>query len=389
MINEKEKDITIITPDYPAAGHMTYVFVQQLVHAMIDQGVKVTVVAFQSLTHALVHREKLLPRRSKGVTESGNEYEIYRPYTLSFGNNNPVERVTDWFNRRAITSVLKKIKSDVLYAHFWSSALPVYDYALTNGIPLFVACGEGDNALEDMVAEMPKEEQERLAKACSGVVSVSSENKRKCIDYGLAKADRIGVFPNCVNTAVFHQMDAAAMREDLGIGSDDFVIGFVGGFGKRKGPDRIAEAIKRITDPKIKSIFIGKSFKGYEYPFDCPGIVYKGPLDHELIPQYVNCCDVFVMPTQKEGCCNAIVEALALGLPVISSTGAFNDDILNEKNSIRVDADDVDALTEAIKKLKDSPELRKSMSEYSLSRHAEYGIEGRAQRILQFIENII
>ena len=57
---------------------------QQLVHAMIDQGVKVNVIAYQSVVHALVHREKLLPRHSKGVTEKGMEYDIYRPYTLSF-----------------------------------------------------------------------------------------------------------------------------------------------------------------------------------------------------------------------------------------------------------------------------------------------------------------
>ncbi len=382
----KINSLTIITPDYPAQNHIMFVFVQQLVHAMIDEGVNVTVVVSQSLTHALAHREKLLPRHSKGITESGKVYDIYRPYTLSFGNNNPFKRVTASFNRHSIQTVLKRIQCDALYAHFWESALPVYDYALTNKIPLFVACGEGDDALEEMVATLPKEKTERLAQACSGVISVSSENKRKCIDFGLSKAETIGVFPNCVNIDVFHKMDVSEMKHSLGIGDGDFVIGFVGGFDKRKGPDRIAEAIKRANDPKIKSIFIGKPFKGYDYSFDCPGIIHKGPVSHELIPKYVNCCDVFVMPTRKEGCCNAIVEALAMGLPVISSTGAFNDDILNEQNSIRVDADDVEALTEAIKTLKNSPELRKSMSDYSLSRHAEYGIKGRAKRILQFID---
>ena len=94
---------------------------------------------------------------------------------------------------------------------------------------------------------------------------------------------------------------------------------------------------------------------------------------------------MFVLPTQTEGCCNAIVEALAIGLPVISSEGAFNDDILDEHNSIRVNPNDVDEIANAIKKLKDNPELRKQMSEYSLSRHEEYSIEGRAKKILDFI----
>lgn len=132
-------------------------------------------------------------------------------------------------------------------------------------------------------------------------------------------------------------------------------------------------------------MFIGKPFPGYEYNFDCPGIIHKGALDHELLPQYENCADVFVLPTQKEGCCNAIVEALAMGLPVISSDGPFNDDILNPKNSIRINPNDVNEITKAIRTLRDNDELRNSMSKYSLSRHSDYTIQGRAKRILSFI----
>ena len=93
------------------------------------------------------------------------------------------------------------------------------------------------------------------------------------------------------------------------------------------------------------------------------------------------------MPTQKEGCCNAIVEALAMGLPIISSDGAFNDDILDENNSIRVNPDDVDAIATAIKEMKEDSALRNRMVAYSLARHAEYSIQGRAKRIVDFIES--
>ena len=383
------KSITVVAGNYPAPGRAALVFVQQLVHAMIGQGVKVTVVAYQSVIHSLVHREKLLPQHSIGVTENGVEYSIYRPYTLSFGNRDFLKKVMTWFNRRSILSIVRKVNSDVLYAHFWSSALPVYEYALKNRKPLFVACGEGDDALEDMVATMPKEKLEALASAVTGVVSVSSENKRKCIDFGLSRAENTDVFPNCVNTAFFHKQDAKELKDRLGIKDSDFVLCFVGGFTPRKGPDRVAQAIKNLNDPSIKVLFIGKPFPGYAYDFDCPGIIHKGPLDHELIPEYMSCADVFVLPTRKEGCSNAVVEALAMGLPVISSDGPFNDDILDEKNSIRINPDDVDALTEAIRKLHDDKALRKSMADYSNSRHEEYSIEGRAKRILDFINRVV
>lgn len=385
----KFKSVTIVAGDYPAEGHMKLVFVQQLVHAMIAEGIKVNVVAPQSLVHAVVRREKLLPCHSKSITEKGVEYDIYRPYTLSFGKNNLFKCLTNWFNHCSIENRLKKIGNEVLYTHFWSSAKLVYNFGLKNKIPLFVACGEGDNALEDMMKEMPKTELDRMSKAVNGVVSVSSENKRKCVNFGLVKDEDIEVFPNCVNTEVFHKMDVTEMKHQLGIKDDDFVISFVGGFIPRKGPDRIAESIKILNDPKIKVIFIGKPFSGFPYDFNCHGIIHKGPLEHNLIPQYINCSDVFVMPTQKEGCCNAIVEALAMGIPVISANRPFNDDILDDKNSIRIDPDDVNAITEAIRTLRDNKELRQSMADYSLSRHNEYSIQGRAKRILEFINKQI
>ena len=75
-------------------------------------------------------------------------------------------------------------------------------------------------------------------------------------------------------------------------------------------------------------------------------------------------------------------------VPVISSDGPFNDDILEEHNSIRINPDDVDALTDAIRKLRDDKALRKSMADYSNCRHVEYSIEGRAKKILEFIDKL-
>ena len=285
-----------------------------------------------------------------------------------------------------MSKVLDGINSDILYTHFWGATSLVYQYAKENELPLFVACGESGDHFEGTLKNFSSKVLKEMPSAVTGVISVSSENKRKCTEKELANTKNIEIFPNCINADVFYKKDELETKKQLGIKEEDFVIAFVGGFIPRKGPDRIAKAITKLNDPQIKVMFIGKPFSGFPYDFDCPGIIHKGPLDHELLPKYLNCSNAFVLPTQSEGCCNAIVEALAIGLPVISSEGAFNDDILDENNSIRVNPDDVDAIATAIKTLKDNPELCKKMSEYSLSRHEEYSIEGRAKRILDFIQ---
>ena len=80
----------------------------------------------------------------------------------------------------------------------------------------------------------------------------------------------------------------------------------------------------------------------------------------------MNAADVFVLPTLAEGCCNAILEAMACGLPIISSNLPFNWDILNDKNSILIDPNNINQIADAIQRLRDSPKLRSEMSEEAL-----------------------
>lgn len=382
-------NITVVTSDYPYEGHQSYIFVEQLVKSIVDLGHTVNVIAPQNILKSVLGKQPKVAKYALHETNSHAKYAVYRPYFISLGMRfsflNPI---LNYIRRKSIEHVASKLKTHVLYAHFWDNVLLIEPYAKKKHLPLFVACGEGDNALEEMVEALGELRIKEIKSIMTGVISVSSENKRKCLAYNLIDKDRVTIEPNCVDTSIFHKQNVDAKKKELGIEKDDFVIAFVGGFIPRKGPDRLADAISRIGDPKIKSIFIGKEFPGYDYNFDCNGIIFRGPAKHDDIPLLLNCADIFVLPTQKEGCCNSIVEALACGLPIVSSDGSFNDDILDKENSIRIDVDNVDAIAEAISKLKDDSELRNRMSKVSIERHARYTIEDRAKRIVAFIEEM-
>ena len=347
--------ILILSDDYPSAGRPSFVFVQQLVHALVRQGVEVSVVASQSLTHAVVHRQKLLPKKYRVELDGGLHYNVYRPYSVSFGNS--AHKLTSffrWFNQRNIDSVLKKINPSVVYGHFWHSANKLFAYATQNGKPLFVACGEGDNAMEELIDSLSESDLTRLSTAVKGVVSVSSENKRKCIEYGLAIEEDIVVLPNCTDDTVFNAVDSErrdAIRAGLGLDKDDFFVLFVGGFIPRKGADRVSKAIDKLDDSRLKSAFVGKAMAGVESQPSCNGIIYQGTLDHDLLPDYYRAADVFCLPTLNEGCCNAIIESLSCGTPVISSDRPFNEDILSDRNAILVDPESVDEIAGALERM--------------------------------------
>ena len=106
---------------------------------------------------------------------------------------------------------------------------------------------------------------------------------------------------------------------------------------------------------------------------------------HDDLALFYNACDVFALPTRMEGCCNAIVEAVACGLPVVSSDRLFNRDILDETNAILIEPDDVDGLTEAIRKLRDDAALRGKLAAGSREMAKKLTIQRRGENILGFL----
>lgn len=378
--------LCILSNDYPSKGRPVYVFVEQLVNAMIDMGEDVSVVAPQSLIRCLFRGIPILPKKEKHVTANNHEYVVYRPYSLTFGNGRKwLYDLAQKFNSNRLSSCLNTIEPTILYAHFWDNAIKLKDFALHNRIPLFVACGEGDNALEELMSTISQKDKNELVASIRGVISVSTENKRKCIYYGLAKDENIIVLPNAVDTVLFHPMAKnLELRKRLGVRPEDFLILFVGSFIPRKGSGVLAKAIQLVHDEHIKVIFAGAPMVGDEDSPECDGIVYKGTIPHNMLPAYHAASDCFVLPTQKEGCCNAIVEALSMGVPVISSDGSFNDDILNENNSIRINPLDVEAIALAIRKMKDDKSFYQKVQTYLLSQKPN-SITNRARSIMDFI----
>ncbi len=385
------KRLAIISDDYPCEERMVFVFVQQLVEALVDEGVDVSVIAPQSIIRTLFRGVKLQPRQSKYYTAQHNDYAVYRPYSLSFSNGNKaLYRLAKSINQRWINKCLRTISPQVVYGHFWHNAMKGANYANINGKPLFVACGEGDDALDNWASGLSENRKEAIRTAVNGVISVSTENKRKCLGYGIITETNTIVLPNCVNDKVFHPIEGSSFRKQLGATESDFVISFTGAFINRKGFNRLSDAIDKLHDDSIKVIFSGKPMAGHKNDVPhCDGIIHCGPVNHDDLPKYLCASDVFVLPTLKEGCCNAIVEALACGIPVISSDLPFNSDILNKKNSILVDPNNVDEIANAILLLKEDKTLYNSLKKEVEATSNSHSIKERAMKVKEFIESRI
>ncbi len=380
--------VCFITNRYPTEEYPANTFLDKLVCEMAEQGVECTVIVpYRPIVDTINKKNYKTPFYRERVTASGKIIKIYNP-TYFWGSNKKIAGINmaqiglNLFTR-CVDKVIKKYKLDfdAVYGHFiLPSGFAAAEIGKKYNKPSFFAYGE--SSFKTVSNSFSDEEIRNKLRNISGVIAVSSKNRDELLEHRAIAPQKIGVFPNAIDADIFCVMDKNAARKKLGIEKEDFVVAFVGSFINRKGSKRLSAALGKIDN--VKSIFIGA---GPEEP-TCDNIIYKGRLPHDRVPEYLNAADVFVLPTLAEGCCNAIVEAMACGLPIISSNLPFNDDILTEENSIRVDPNDIDAIAEAIKTLRNNPVLRGNMAEAALASAKNLTIQTRAKNILEFMNGL-
>lgn len=375
------RSICVVTQGFPYKGNSESQFVGELVNALARKGVKCYVIAPQSITRRVVRKKESRPYNWS--YKIGDEtIDVFQPsyVTLSSTKNRFITSSVFHSFSTAVDRTFKKHlkgKVEVVYAHFWYSGICAGAIGYKYNLPVFVATGESSINIKDQIS---LKNRKNALEAIRGVVCVSTANKEASVNLGLTKEGSCVVIPNAVNTDLFCKMDKKAIRKELKFPENDFIVTFVGAFIYRKGVRRLSQAIDQLVN--VKSIFIGK---GNEAP-DCSGMLFSGQLPHDEIPRYINAADVFVLPTLAEGCCNAIIEALACGIPVISSDRPFNEDILSDEYSIKVDPNDINQIRDAIESLQNNPDRIRKMSQKAYEYGHKMNIDNRATLILQFID---
>lgn len=374
--------ICIVSPGYPQANSKGgYFFVQQLVNQFANMGNDCVVIAPINVSTRFFVKSPAEPAYEEHVLKSGKIVKVFRPRFYGRSLNLMGVSWKTWAAQRAIEKVIEsnKLSIDCFYCHFFRSGILPFRYAKVHNIPLFVATGESQ--IPSVLSPYRGFEAEEYASYLNGVISVSTKNKDEAIALKLTTEKKCKVFPNGVDLSLFTKLDRIACRNGLGLKEDDFVVICVGNFQERKGQNRLISAVEKIGNSNIKLILLGNGDTLRKS--DC--VYYKGFCRHEELPKYLNAADVYAIPTRWEGCCNSIIEAMACGLPVVSSDRPFNYDVLDKSNSILVDPDNIDEISKAINTLYSDRGLCKSMGESSLTKALSLSIENRAKSIISYI----
>lgn len=386
MVNPSKElnsmNICVISHSYPTSKTIDFVFVDQLCRQFADKGENVTIIAPQSITKCLLRHIPIAKYKTTIATEAGNSMVLYRPFWLSLGDRF-TKYVGDTF-RKAVLRTLNKCNTrfDVIYGHFWAQAISAMPYAKAHNIPLFAVAGEGElDTHEKMTAEAIAD----VRNTVRGCICVATKSKNESIAAGFATEDMCTVIPNAINPDLFYYRDKAEMRKKHGFNQEDFIVAFVGQWNSRKGVKRLSNALTKLNNPSIKAIFMGG---GAEVP-TYEHTIFQGTINHDILPEYLCSADVFALPTNNEGCSNAVIEAMACGLPIVSSDMEFNWDVLNETNSILWDPYDIDAIADSINKIYSDKEYRDKLHRGALTTAADLTLSARVDKILNFIKSRI
>jgi len=202
------------------------------------------------------------------------------------------------------------------------------------------------------------------------IIAVNERLKDEIVAKWSTPRSKVTVVPNGVDTHAFHQgrRKTADLRAKYGI--EGMYCLFVGQLRSRKGVDSLLKAFSEIDDSSIKCVVVGDGPEWGRLQKLVDDlklrrrVLFTRSVPFEDLTNLYAGAEFFVLPTVAEGSPLVVLEALASGLPVVSTTVSGIPEIVkNEQNGFTVPPRDVHALAESMRLLIEDAELRAKMSE--------------------------
>lgn len=198
----------------------------------------------------------------------------------------------------------------------------------------------GSHDLRNAAFRLRRPQIRSALRAAARVVAVSESLAKFAIELGVP-AEQVRVIPNGVDPEQFAPGDRTAARAALGLPSDRRILLGIGNLLEGKGHHRILETLPAVIARRPDVLYVavgGSASRGYQRQLDdlvtrgglAHHVRFVGSRPHQEVPCWLAAADLFCLATAAEGWSNAITEALACGVPVVTTRVGGNAEIVRE-----------------------------------------------------------
>lgn len=213
---------------------------------------------------------------------------------------------------------------------------------------------------------------------CQHVFSVSAALRQVAVNLGVP-GDKVEVVGNGVDADKFRPMDRIECRRALGLAVDAPVLIGVGGLVERKGFHRVIEVLPTLIrrHPQLVYLIVGGPSAEGNNRAELEALVvqlglgqhvrFLGTRKPEELSSVLSAADVFVLATRNEGWANVFLEAMACGLPVVTTDVGGNQEVVCRSDiGTIVPFGDAQALSDALVHALGHPWDRQKLRDYAL-----------------------
>ena len=219
------------------------------------------------------------------------------------------------------------------------------------------------------------------------ITTLSTPLKRMLVEMGI-KEEHIEYISNGVDTDFFHPVDVkekTALRRELNLPENEKLILSIGRFVPKKGLDIFIGA----ADPEYQLVLVSRG-NFAPYLKNAKGrVLILEPIPQEKLKKVYQACDIFVLAAAGEDVFSLVLmEAMACGLPVITSNDPFYQNYVDKDNMMLVEPNS-ETIKESIKKIINDPAIASRMAHYSRTKAiAIFSWDSRIRKYLNIYDHL-
>ncbi|UHG93163.1 glycosyltransferase family 4 protein [Spirosoma oryzicola] len=226
------------------------------------------------------------------------------------------------------------------------------------------------------------------------ITAVSKSTKSSFEFYPTHIYERITVINNGIEALTLN-IGKREARQQLGLPIDSKIIGTIGRLSYQKNHKTLIEAMAKVDTGILVIAGEGELRLETSLLIDKLGlndkVILLGEIRHDYIPLFLKAIDLFVMPSLFEGLSNALIEAMSMGVPVLTSDIDSQKDVVisddGTLNGILLPAEDADMWGIQIKSILTDNDKLSYLSHRSLVRASDFTVEKMSSEFLKVINN--